>query len=220
MNRSNPGQFAEQIAPRRWKSTVKGIDWEGVVDDCPTQVGVCRGPNREFRTRDGLPPRMWGSTTPDDVLQVLKSDCPTQVGVYLRQMARTGASCRLPHQGGGLPPLHLIRSSRSAIAPRRWGSTRASILALMDARDCPADAGIYPSKTYRRWSCSGLPRRRGDPPCPECSTGPRLEIAPRRWGSTVLTPRGVGVSDDCPTHVVGVYHRPTPGARPSRLLPH
>ena len=34
-------------------------------------------------------------------------------------------------------------------------------------------------------------------------------IAPRRWGSTVPTPRGFGVSDDCPTPVEVYYHKPT-----------
>ena len=152
------------VAPRRWGSTSDTGRKAQAEPGCPTPVGIYpfqsreRGETRRLphaggdlpfllfwsaRTR-GVAPRRWGSTGSSAMTQRWPQGCPTPVGVYPVQRRCGDNAPRLPHAGGGLPIDVFPHTCNQAVAPRRWGSTRAGAgLQEQGIIGCPTPVGIY-----------------------------------------------------------------------------
>ena len=138
---------------------------------------------KAFLPRYQITPLRWGSTAIVLHSSPCSSDYPTPVGFYPSSATPRTSAAGLPHPRGcrGMPRGTGGSARTWTGLPRRRG-------------DLPEDPPAEPLWDH-------LPRRRGDPPYPKCSTSPRLEIAPRRWGSTMAEAPLTKWNWNCPTQV-------------------
>ncbi len=107
---------------------------------------------------------------------------------------------RLPRARGDGPWCARRTRLSGPTAPRTRGWTLSRSAASLPGHDCPAHAGMDPSKTLPRSSRRRLPRARGDGPRPIWRRRDGDRTAPRTRGWTRCSGQADRKALDCPAH--------------------
>jgi len=136
------------------------------------------------RFRTAAPPHARGSTRDLSARGCDLAGSPARAGIDPTSSPLRAGFAWLPRTRGDRPCRGRGSSSAGSAPPHARGSTRRRAALPEAARGSPARAGIDPCSTRRDWIGTGLPRTRGDRPCPSFCWATSSVAPPHARGST------------------------------------